>query len=75
MKKLLTFALCIAPALAAQSPPSFTLKQVLSYPYPLELTAAPNGAAVTWVFNEQGVRNIYEAQAPDWAARKLTRHR
>ncbi len=40
---------------------------------PLELTAAPSGAAVAWVFNEQGVRNIYEAQAPDWTARKLTR--
>jgi dipeptidyl aminopeptidase/acylaminoacyl peptidase len=72
MKKILTFALCVASAAAAQAP-TFTLNQVLSYPYPLELTAAPNGAAVAWVFNEQGVRNIYEAQAPDWAARKLTR--
>ncbi len=74
MKKLLLLMICAATSLSAQSPPSFTLKQVLSYPYPLELTAAPNGAAVAWVFNEQGVRNIYEAQAPDWTARKLTRY-
>ncbi len=74
MKKLFLLMICAAASLSAQSPPSFTLKQALSYPYPLELTAAPNGAAVAWVFNEQGVRNIYEAQAPDWTARKLTRY-
>lgn len=66
---LLAFAL---PA-AAQAP-AFTLQQTLSYPYPLELVAAPTGASIAWVFDEQGARNVYVAQAPDWKAVRVTRY-
>jgi dipeptidyl aminopeptidase/acylaminoacyl peptidase len=51
---------------------SFTLAQVHSYPYPTELVASPSGARIAWVFDEQGVRNVYGAEAPDWTARRLT---
>jgi dipeptidyl aminopeptidase/acylaminoacyl peptidase len=60
------------PAAVAQRAPSFTLEQVRSYPYPTGLVAAPNGAAIAWVLNERGVRNVWEAQAPDWTPRRLT---
>lgn len=62
--------LLAAVPLAAQQ--RFTLRQVRSYPYPTELVAAPTGARVAWVFDEEGVRNVYGAEAPDWEARRLT---
>ena len=68
---LLLAALLAPLPLAAQS---FTLPQVLGYPFPLELVAAPSGGAVAWVFAERGVRNVYAAQAPDWTARRITRY-
>jgi len=53
---------------------SFTLEQVLSYPFPQELVAAPSGARIAWVFNEQGVRNIWAADGPAWTAHQLTHY-
>lgn len=66
---VLALTLITAPPVLAQS---FTLEQVRGYPYPTELVAAPTGAAIAWVLNEHGVRNIWEAQAPDWTPRQLT---
>ena len=68
----LLFAAAGLPAGLAAQNGSFTLAQVKSAPFPTELTAAPTGARVAWVFDEQGVRNVYVAEAPDWQARKLT---
>lgn len=70
----IVFGLAASTAsLAAQrSAPSFTLKQVTGYPFPSALVAAPSGARVAWVFDERGVRNIYEAAAPDWQAHRVT---
>jgi hypothetical protein len=62
--------LVVAAAPAADGP--FTMAQVLSYPFPSELVTAPSGAAMAWVFNEHGARNIWVAEAPDWKARRLT---
>ncbi len=50
----------------------FTFEQVRSYPFPTELTTAATGARLAWAFNEQGQRNIYVADGPDFAARRLT---
>jgi dipeptidyl aminopeptidase/acylaminoacyl peptidase len=66
---VLTSALTL-PA-SAQSA-SFTMQQVKSYPFPNELTAAATGARIAWAFNEEGRRNIYVAEGPDWRARRLT---
>ncbi len=55
-------AFFLLPALAhAQPAHDFTLQQVLSAPFPSDLTAAPQGGRVAWVFNDQGVRNIWVA--------------
>jgi len=59
-------------ALDAAAQERFTIEQVMSSPFPSELTAAPTGAKVAWVFNAQGLRNIWVAEAPDYEARRLT---
>lgn len=51
---------------------TFTLDQVLSAPFPSDLTAAKSRPRIAWVLNEQGRRNIYVAEAPDFKTRKLT---
>ncbi|MCU0353849.1 MAG: DPP IV N-terminal domain-containing protein, partial [Cytophagales bacterium] len=70
MKKTLVFFLCSLPVFAQK--PAFTLEQVLSNPFPTELTAAPTGGKVAWVQNAKGVRNIWLAQPPDYQGKQLT---
>jgi dipeptidyl aminopeptidase/acylaminoacyl peptidase len=57
---------------AAQTGSGFTLEQVLDYPFPANLVAAPGGATIAWTFAERGARNIYVAEGPDFKARRLT---
>src|SRR5580704_952910 len=66
---ILAASLCFA---SSGQPGTFTLEQVLGYPYPLELVASPTGSRLAWVFNEKGVRNIWVADGPDFKARRLT---
>ncbi|MBK5186931.1 MAG: DPP IV N-terminal domain-containing protein, partial [Gemmatimonadaceae bacterium] len=54
---------------------SFSLEQILSYPYPEELTSSRSGARIAWVFNVRGVRNIWVAEGPDFKARQITDYR
>jgi dipeptidyl aminopeptidase/acylaminoacyl peptidase len=69
-RTLAALALLLAAGpLAAQR---FSLEEVKSYPYPGELTASATGARIAWVFNEQGVRNVWVAEGPDFRARRLT---
>src|ERR1700722_2519258 len=56
------------------SPARFSLEQVLSAPFPSELTAAPKGGAVAWVLNEHGARNVWIADAPAYSGRRLTNY-
>jgi len=42
------------------------------YPFPTELTASASGGRIAWAFNEEGRRNIYVAEGPDYVPRKLT---
>ncbi len=61
----------------AQSPAtgsSFTVAQIKSYPFPNELVAAPSGSRIAWALNEQGQRNIWVAEGPEFKARRLTRY-
>src|SRR5690348_2300020 len=51
---------------------SFTLQQVLDYPFPSGLSAAKSGDRIAWVINLRGVRNVWVAQAPDFKPRQLT---
>ena len=52
----------------------FTIEQVLSAPFPTELKTSPVGKKVAWVFNQQGSRNIFVAEAPDYKPRKITNY-
>lgn len=42
------------------------------YPFPTELTAAATGTRIAWALNEEGRRNVYVAEGPDYVPRKLT---
>ncbi len=75
MRRLaLVSAAAMSAAVVAQTPAPapFTAEQVLSLPTPDNLIASPAGSAIAWTFNERGVRNIYIAEGPGFAARKLT---
>lgn len=66
-----TLALLVAST-SANAQTALTIENVRSYGFPQHLTTAPTGARVAWAINEQGRRNIYVAEGPDYAARKLT---
>lgn len=53
---------------------SFTLEQVMSSPFPSNLVAASRGSRVAWVFDAKGVRNLWVADAPKFAARQVTHY-
>ena len=59
-------------SIPARAQQSFTLEQVMSAPFPSNLTAAKSAPRVAWVLYEQGKRNIYVAEAPEFKARRLT---
>src|SRR5436190_12141233 len=77
-----TFVLLTAPgvgvigtSLVAQNgaaSSAFTLEQILDYPFPDNLVAAPKNNVIAWTFNERGARNIYIAQAPQFTPRRIT---
>ena len=60
-------------ALPLCAAPSFTIPQVLSAPFPEDLTTSPHGDAVAWVLDARGIRNIWVARAPDFHAFPVTR--
>jgi dipeptidyl aminopeptidase/acylaminoacyl peptidase len=69
------FALLFSCSLAfSASPPRFSLEQVMSAPFPSELTAAPKGGSVAWVLDEHGARNVWIADAPTYSGRRLTNY-
>jgi dipeptidyl aminopeptidase/acylaminoacyl peptidase len=67
---LAVLTLLCARGTAAQG--SFTLEQVLSAPFNADLIAAKNSNRVAWTSNQQGKRNIWAAEGPDFAGRPLT---
>jgi dipeptidyl aminopeptidase/acylaminoacyl peptidase len=72
MKKhlLLLFCVLVSTNIFAQ----FSIDQVLSAPFPTELKASPMGNKMAWVFNQQGSRNIFLAEAPDFKPVKITNY-
>jgi dipeptidyl aminopeptidase/acylaminoacyl peptidase len=61
--------------LFSASPGHFSIEQVMSAPFPTELTTAPKGGAVAWVLNEHGARNVWMADAPIYSGHRLTTYR
>ncbi|MDP2498639.1 MAG: prolyl oligopeptidase family serine peptidase [Candidatus Palauibacterales bacterium] len=57
---------------AATAQDGLSVSEVMSAPFPSELTAAPGGGTVAWALYEEGVRNVYVAGAPDYRGRRLT---
>src|ERR1700745_1893525 len=53
---------------------NFTVEQVMSSPFPDSLTAAARVPRVAWVFDARGVRNVWIADAPGFAARQVTHY-
>jgi len=69
-KLVLAILLFCLPA-AAQK---FSIEQVMSSPFPSELTTSDHGARIAWSFDAKGVRNVFVADAPDFKARQVTNY-
>jgi dipeptidyl aminopeptidase/acylaminoacyl peptidase len=50
----------------------YKLEDVRNYPFPTALTSSSVGSRIAWAMDEQGKRNVYVAEAPNFEARKLT---
>lgn len=68
MRKLLLILLFPFQALAQQS----DFLAFKSYPFTTELCASSKGSKIAWAMNEQGKRNIYVAEGPDFTPKELT---
>ena len=74
MAGLVSVAVLAAPAArpeARQTAP-FSLEQILGAPFTSELVAAPAGQRVAWVFDDRGARNLWVAEGPAFARRRVT---
>lgn len=69
MRKILFASILILLAIQVKAQ---SVADYISAPFPTYMTAAPDGKAVAWVFNDKGERNIFYAKAPDYEAKKLT---
>jgi dipeptidyl aminopeptidase/acylaminoacyl peptidase len=67
---LLAAGLLWLPALSQAQ--SVTIETLLSAPFPENLCASKTGNRIAWSLNEQGKRNIWVAEGPEFAARRLT---
>ena len=72
---LLPLIATLVPLRAAPAEEKFTLEQVMSAPFVSDLTAAPAGARVAWIANDEGRRNIWVAQlGSDESAQQITNY-
>ncbi|HEX7960585.1 MAG TPA: DPP IV N-terminal domain-containing protein, partial [Terriglobales bacterium] len=53
---------------------SFTVEQVMSSPFPSELTGATQTPRVAWAFYNKGESNVWIADAPNFDARQVTHY-
>src|SRR5215475_13932022 len=77
MKILKLLLPCILPVVvlsASAQTKSFTLEQVMSSPFPSDLTAAEQTPRIAWVFDLRGERNVWIADAPGFEARQVTHY-
>ncbi len=57
---------------APARPGSFTMEQVLSFPFPSGFAVSATGSRVAWTINLNGLRNVYVAEGPAFQPRRLT---
>jgi dipeptidyl aminopeptidase/acylaminoacyl peptidase len=72
MKKSIPFLVLLILGYQFVFAQSFTIEQISSYPFPSELTTSQTGNSIAWAMNEQGLRNIYISQEPDYTPKKIT---
>lgn len=65
-------ALATLAALPAQAQ-RFSIEDVLSPGYPVQLVSARAADRIAWIEYEEGKRNVYTAAAPDFTPARLTR--
>ncbi len=53
---------------------SYSLDNVMSYPFPGGLAVSATGSAIAWEINLKGSRNLFVAEGPDFIARQLTNY-
>lgn len=68
MKKLLLLFLLPFQLVSQQ----ISMADFKKYPFPTELVGSPNGNKIAFALDEQGKRNVYVAEGPEFRARKLT---
>ena len=74
---LLACSTILAAPASAQAPASagtFTMEQVLSYPFVPEIDAAQKGDAIAFVRVLKGVRNVWVANGPSLRPRQVTQY-
>ena len=52
----------------------FTLEQVMSSPFPSHLVAASHSGRTAWAMNQKGIRNVWIADAPQFAPHQITHY-
>jgi dipeptidyl aminopeptidase/acylaminoacyl peptidase len=69
---LIILLVCSIPcAIQAQS---YKFDEFRNYLFPTSLNSAVSGAKLSWAVDEQGKRNVYVAEGPNFLARKLSKH-
>ena len=69
---LAVIALAAGAAVVGAAP--LTVADVKSYAFPTELAAAATGRRIAWALAEQGQRNVWVAEGPQFTPRRLTRY-
>jgi len=70
----LSFKTYAAKAPLKESSHPFSLEEVLSAPYPMNLVSAKKADRIAWIFHSEGARNVWTASAPDFLPVNLTRY-
>jgi dipeptidyl aminopeptidase/acylaminoacyl peptidase len=78
MKKFTTiynvFTIALLLVASTATAQSFTMAEVINYPFPRDMTSAATGSKIAYTVQELGKRNIYVASGPDFTIRKLTNY-
>jgi dipeptidyl aminopeptidase/acylaminoacyl peptidase len=54
---------------------TFSVEQILSAPFPSQLTVAKQAPRVAWVFDNKGERNVWVADSPQFMPRQVTHYK
>jgi dipeptidyl aminopeptidase/acylaminoacyl peptidase len=71
---LLSLTIVLLTGLSSIHAQSFTLEQVMSSPFPSDLTVSKRGDKLAWAFDAAGKRNIWIAEGPAFSGKQLTHY-